>query len=73
MANQVTILEGIVEDIKLALFQKWANNVPQDQQNEETLAPLASNAAETTLFVIQMYMDKINEAAEELQKKDSVD
>jgi len=65
MAKQVTILEGIIDEIKLALFQKWVNNVPQDQQSDE-----AANAAETTIFVIQMYMDKINEAAEELQKQD---
>lgn len=70
MDNRVTILEGIVEDIKLALFQKWVNNVPEDQRNDESLAPLAANAAETTLFVIQMYMDKINSAAEELKNQD---
>jgi hypothetical protein len=70
MASQVTILEGIIDEIKLALFQKWVNNVPQDQQSDESLAPLAANAAETTIFVIQMYMDKINEAAEQLQNQD---
>jgi hypothetical protein len=70
MDNRMTVLEGIVEDIKLALFQKWANNVPEDQRNDENLAPLANNAAETTLFVIQMYMDKINSAAEELKNQD---
>jgi len=70
MADRITVLEGIVEDIKLALFQKWVNNVPEDQRNDENLAPLANNAAETTLFVIQMYMDKINSAAEELKNQD---
>ena len=70
MASQVTILEGIIDEIKLALFQKWVNNVPQDQQSDDALAPLAANAAETTIFVIQMYMDKINEAAEQLQSQD---
>lgn len=70
MDNRITVLEGIVEDIKLALFQKWVNNVPEDQRNDENLAPLANNAAETTLFVIQMYMDKINSAAEELKNQD---
>ena len=70
MASQVTILEGIIDEIKLALFQKWVNNVPQDQQSDEALAPLSANAAETTIFVIQMYMDKINEAAEQLQNQD---
>jgi hypothetical protein len=44
MGKQVTILEGIIDEIKLALFQKWVNNVPQDQQTDEALAPLAANA-----------------------------
>ena len=67
----MTILEGIVKDIQTALFQKWANAMPESERNEETLEPLSQNAADTALFVIQMYMDKINQAAEEL--KDSVE
>jgi len=67
----MTVLEGIVKDIQTALFQKWANAMPESERNEETLEPLSQNAAETALFVIQMYMDKINQAAEEL--KDSVE
>lgn len=67
MTNQITILEEIVQDIQRSVFQKWANELPEDQRVEEILEPLASNAAETVLFVIQMYMDKINEAAEELK------
>jgi hypothetical protein len=71
MDNRMTILEGIVKDIQTALFQKWANAMPESERNEETLEPLSQNAADTALFVIQMYMDKINQAAEEL--KDSVE
>lgn len=67
----MTVLEGIVKDIQTALFQKWANAMPESERNEETLEPLSQNAADTALFVIQMYMDKINQAAEEL--KDSVE
>ena len=63
----MTVLEGIVKDIQTALFQKWANAMPESERNEETLEPLSQNAAETALFVIQMYMDKINQAAEELK------
>ena len=63
----MTVLEEIVHDIQTALFQKWANAVPESERNEETLAPLSQNAAETALFVIQMYMDRINQAAEELK------
>jgi hypothetical protein len=70
MDNRMTVLEEIVKDIQTALFQKWANAMPESERNEETLEPLSQNAAETALFVIQMYMDKINQAAEEL--KDSV-
>jgi hypothetical protein len=71
MDNRITVLEEIVKDIQTALFQKWANAMPESERNEETLEPLSQNAAETALFVIQMYMDKINQAAEEL--KDNVE
>jgi hypothetical protein len=67
MSRDITVLEGIVEDIQRAVFQKWANELPEDQRTEEVLQPLANNAAEIVLFVIQMYMDKINEAAEQLK------
>lgn len=67
MTRDLTVLEGIVEDIQRAVFQKWANELPEDQRTEEALEPLAANASETVLFVIQMYMDKINEAAEQLK------
>lgn len=67
MARDLTVLEEIVEDIQRAVFQKWANELPEDQRTEEVLEPLASNAAEIVLFVIQMYMDKINEAADQLK------
>lgn len=67
MARDLTVLEEIVEDIQRAVFQKWANELPEDKRTEEVLEPLASNAAEIVLFVIQMYMDKINEAADQLK------
>lgn len=67
MSRDITVLEEIVEDIQRAVFQRWANELPEDQRTEEVLEPLATNAAETVLFVIQMYMDKINEAAEQLK------
>ena len=69
MARDITVLENIVEEIKLALFQKWANELPEDQRNEEILPSLAKNASDTTIFIIQMYMDKINQSAEELKDK----
>jgi hypothetical protein len=67
MARDITVLEEIVQDIQKAVFQKWANELPEDQRTEQVLEPLSVNAAETVLFVIQMYMDKINEAADQLK------
>lgn len=69
MSRNITVLESIVEDIQLALFQKWANELPEDQRKEDVLPALAKNASDTALFVIQMYMDKINAAAEDLKDK----
>ncbi len=69
MAEQ-TVLEGIIEDVAVALYQKWYNAVPQDQINEEHSKTMEKNARDTTLFVIQLFMDKFNKAAEELQAID---
>ena len=72
MANQVTVLEGIVGDVAIALYQKWYNAMPVEEKNELAEEALKKNAQETTLFVIQMFMDKFNEAAEELKNKENV-
>lgn len=69
MANQVTILEEIIGDVAVALYQKWYNAMPEEEKNELSEAVLKKNAQETTLFVIQMFMDKFNSAAEELKSK----
>lgn len=68
--KQMTVLEGIIEDVAIALYQKWYNAVPQDQINEEHSKSLEQNSRETTLFVIQLFMDKFNKAAEELKPID---
>jgi hypothetical protein len=70
MDKQMTVLEGIIEDVAVALYQKWYNAVPQDQINEEHSKTMEKNARDTTLFVIQLFMDKFNKAAEELQAID---
>ncbi len=72
MAKSVTVLEGIIEDVAVALYQKWYNAIPSgrvDQDSEEALV-LKKNAQEVTLFVIQMFMDRFNQAAEELKNSD---
>lgn len=70
MGKQVTILEEIIGDVAIALYQRWYNAMPIEERNELTEEALKKNAQESTLFVIQMFMDKFNAAAEELKDKD---
>ena len=70
MANDVTVLEGIIGDVAIALYQKWYNAMPVEEKNELAEEALKKNAQETTLFIIQMFMDKFNQAAEELKNQD---
>jgi hypothetical protein len=69
IGKKMTILEEIMSDVGVALFQRWANNLPEDQRTEEALASLNKNALETSYFAIQMFMNKFNDAAAELQNK----
>lgn len=70
MAKQITILEEIIGDVSVALYQKWYNAMPLEERSEMAQEALKKNAQESTLFVIQMFMDKFNAAAEELKDKD---
>ena len=65
----MTVLESITQDVAKALFQKWANALPEDHRNEESLAALNKNATESTYFVVKMFMDQFNQAAEELRPR----
>ena len=67
--KRMTVLESIIQDVAKALFQKWANALPEDQRSEETIANLNKNATESTYFVVKMFMDKFNEAAEQLKSQ----
>jgi predicted ArsR family transcriptional regulator len=67
MGKTMTVLEAIIADVSQALFQKWANALPEDQRSEENLNNLSKNAQESTFFVVKMFMDKFNEAAEEIK------
>lgn len=68
MAN-LTVLESIVEEVAVELYQKLWNALPADQQNDDTSMAVGKNARETAIFVIQSFMNKFNEAAEELKDK----
>jgi len=65
----MTVLESIIQDVAKALFQKWANALPEDQRTEETIVSLNKNATESTYFVVKMFMDRFNEAAEQLKSQ----
>ena len=69
MANRLTVLEEIIGEVATELYQKWYNAMPEDQKTEESSEAMGKNARETTLFVIQKFMDKFNSAADELKDK----
>jgi len=70
MDKQVTVLESIIGDVAVALYQQWYNALPIEERTEDAIAGLKRNSEEVTFFVIQMFMNKFNEAAEELKNKD---
>lgn len=70
MTNQQTVLEGIIEDVATDLYNKWSGALPEDERNEVAFQALSKNAQETTLFVIQNFMNKFNAAADELKNQD---
>lgn len=73
MDKQLTVLEGIIEDVAVELYQKLWNALPVEDQTEESSRAVGINSKETTLFVIQRFMDKFNAAAEALKNEPSVD
>jgi uncharacterized protein YeaC (DUF1315 family) len=66
---ELTVLEGIIEDVAAELYQKLWNAIPVEEQNEDSSRAIGLNSRETTIFVIQRFMYKFNEAAEELKDK----
>jgi hypothetical protein len=65
--DKTTVLEGIIHDVAIALYQRWANEIPDEAKTDESNAALAENASRTAFFVIQMFMDKFNQEAERLK------
>jgi predicted ArsR family transcriptional regulator len=70
MNKTMTVLESIIQDVSQALFQKWANALPEDQRTDENIKNLSNNSTDTTYFVVKMFMDRFNEAAAELKPID---
>jgi hypothetical protein len=68
----MTVLEGIVEEVSQELYQKLWNAIPAEEQTEDSSKAIGLNSRETTLFVIQTFMNKFNAAAEELKDQEEV-
>jgi hypothetical protein len=67
MGNKLTVLEEIIKDIGEELYQKWYNALAIEDRTEEASRAMSSNAGETAIWVIQKFMDKFNQAADELK------
>ena len=72
MDNRQTVLEGIIEDVATDLYNKWSAALPEEERNEVAFQAMSKNAHETTLFVIQNFMNKFNAAAEALKDVDDL-
>jgi len=67
--DKVTVLEGIIDDVATELYQKLWNAIPVEEQTEDSSRAIGLNSRETTIFVIQSFMNKFNDAAEDLKDK----
>ena len=67
MDNKLTVLEEIIKDIGEELYQKWYNALAIEERTDEASMAMAANAGETAIWVIQRFMNKFNDAADELK------
>jgi len=70
MDKNVTVLQGIIEDVATELYQQWYNSVPASEITDESSKTMMKNAFDTSFFVIQRFMDKFNKEAETLKSVD---
>jgi hypothetical protein len=68
----MTVLESIIEEVAQELYQKLWNAIPPQEQTEDSSRAIGLNSRETTIFVIQNFMNKFNAAAEELKDQEEV-
>jgi hypothetical protein len=65
--SKLTVLEEIIKSIGEELYQKWYNGLAIEDRTEEASQAMAKNAGETAVWVIQNFMQKFNDAADELK------
>ena len=68
-APDITMLEEIVKEISGMVFEKWSEALPEDQKTPLALETLQKNSSEYTLFIIQNFINKFNQAAEEVKSQ----
>jgi hypothetical protein len=73
MDKNVTVLQGIIEDVATELYQQWYNSVPASEVTEDSSKAMMKNAFDTSFFVIQRFMEKFNKEAEALKSVDDQD
>ena len=67
MDSKLTVLEEIVKEIGEELYQKWYNSLAVEDRTEEASKAMSTNAGETALWVVKTFMNKFNNAADELK------
>jgi len=70
MDKNVTMLQGMIEDVATELYQQWYNSVPSSEVTKESSQAMMKNAFDTSFFVIQRFMEKFNKEAEALKSVD---
>jgi len=69
MDNQQTVLEEIIIEVATDLYNKWSAALPDAERNQQAFSAMSKNAHETTVFVIQNFMNKFNAAADALKNE----
>jgi len=67
--TDMTMLEEIIKEISEMVFEKWSEALPEDQKTPLTLETLQKNSSEYTLYIIQNFINKFNQAAEEVKSQ----
>ena len=73
MAEQVSVMEQIISSCAVELFNEWSQHLPDSERTDEKLKQLSDNASATTFFLIQLFMEKFNNAAEQLKSIDTTE
>lgn len=65
--EQITLLQSIVDEVAVELCNQWLAALPESERTDENLSSISKNATNTTLFVINNFMDKFNKESEKLK------